>query len=93
MPSNCTPEGNVAGHAWHSIPSTKRPPFGDYVWWRCERCDWERWDIVNPHNGELMSRRMVPPPGWIKWEGPKQSMSDKRLIMLANAKRNKRKGG
>ncbi|HEY7418514.1 MAG TPA: hypothetical protein VH593_25260 [Ktedonobacteraceae bacterium] len=57
-------ECRTLGHAWEQIPSTKRPPFGEYIWTRCVRCTMERHDIVNRFNGRLESRHYYQPEGY-----------------------------
>lgn len=52
------------GHQWDPIPSTKKAPFGEYVWLRCMRCAKERHDIVNRFTGQKLNYRYVDPPNW-----------------------------
>lgn len=91
MPSNCTPEGNVAGHAWLQIPATRRPKYGGVlIVWRCDRCGTERDDIVNRFTGELMDRHyryaLVKPTKGL-------DMANKRLTLIQEIRRTRRHAG
>lgn len=84
MPQNCTPEGNVVGHAWNWIPAAppKRVQFGVPDWYRCERCGGERHDLLNRFNGQLLSRTYEDAPGHVKGEVGRVSMADRRMELL-----------
>lgn len=69
----------VLGHAWDEIPVTKRPEFGVYMWFRCERCSTLRYDIVNQFNGDLLSRSYQKPSDYKR---EKTSFKDLRVELI-----------
>jgi hypothetical protein len=54
-------ECRTLGHAWDSIPVTKRPAFGVAIDLRCTRCYTIRRDIVRPMDGMLLQRSYKRP--------------------------------
>lgn len=53
-------------------------------------CGWERHDIINRFNGELLQRDYIQPPGWQK-RGTPAAMTDKRMILLSDRRKSRRR--
>jgi hypothetical protein len=91
VPTNCTPEGNVLGHAWDQIPTPrdyKRNSGEEVITLRCTRCTSGRIDIVSSFAGVLISRYYQP------GSAPAEkglTMAERRMIMLAQARSQRRK--
>lgn len=48
------------GHSWDVIDATSNGKFGgNPMWLRCQRCDTERHDSINPNTGDLYTRQYV----------------------------------
>ena len=70
-------------HAWDDIPVTKTHPDGPSFWLRCVRCITERHDVVHAFTGELLHRRYIYPPGYLRSKDePKVSRAEWRLELL-----------
>lgn len=78
------------GHSWDDIPVTQRPPWGVYLWLRCERCTTERHDIINQFSGELMSRKYHYPEGYKLSRDEKPSIEELRQYQLKLSRKRRR---
>lgn len=78
-------KSRVPGHSWDDIPVTKRPEFGEYLWFRCVRCGTVRKDIVQPFNGDLLHRAYDYPDGYRELE--QVSTREGRMLVLKSKRR------
>ena len=80
------------GHSWDDIPVTRRPPFGVYIWLRCDRCTTERHDILpSVRDGKLLSRKYYYPDGYKMARDERPSIEELRVHQL-KLSRKRRKG-
>lgn len=78
------------GHSWEEIPAARKPEFGVYVWLRCTRCTMERHDIINPFNGDLLSRAYDAPDGYRLSRDEKPNVNTLRILILRFRRRQKK---
>lgn len=83
---------DVLRHAWHDVESPwfrKRDnPGCDCFSLRCERCDKERRDIISLASGDVVSRRYINPPGYVRYpRGERPSMGEFRVLLLSERAR------
>lgn len=87
---------DVLRHAWHDVDSpwfVKRDwPRCDCLSMRCERCDRERRDVISLNTGDVVSRRYIAPPGYVKYaRDERPTMAEFRLLLLTERAKQARK--
>lgn len=79
---------DTLGHAWEETQdSTWRSEMGVPLTLLCQRtdCGRQRWDVVDPVTGDLVSRRYKKPDGYTPYpKGERPSRSDFRRMLLAD---------
>lgn len=78
---------NTIGHAWEeTMDSSWRSELGVPLTLLCQRqCGAQRWDVVDPQTGDLVSRRYIKPKGYSAYpKGERPSRSDFRRMLLAS---------
>lgn len=81
------------GHSWDDIPVTQRPPWGVYIWYRCERCTTERHDIINQFTGDLMSRKYYYPEGYALKKDERPTIQELRQHQLKLSRKRTKNSG
>jgi hypothetical protein len=77
---------STIGHAWdETMDSTWRSEMGIPLTLLCQRCGDQRWDVIDPSNGDVISRRYVKAEGYQGYaKGERPSRSEFRRMLLAS---------
>ena len=76
---------DTVGHAWEeTMDSTWRSEMGIPLTLLCQRCTDQRWDVIDPATGDVVSRRYVKPDGYKGYsKGERPSRSQFRIMLLS----------